>query len=567
MQPSSESGVQRQLEAVSLPASLAAEHVSLRQTLATMSGLLLVLFLTTLDQTIVATALPRIGADLGGFATIPWITTGYLLASTVTIPIYGKLSDLMGRKPILLASIGLFLIGSALSGLAQSLPQLIAFRTLQGLGAGGLQPVVSAAVGDLFAPRERGKWMGITGGMYALGSIIGPLAGGWLTDRFAWRWIFLLNVPVGLAALLVLVMMMPRLKPPARTVSIDYAGVLLLALGTVPLLLAFSWAGNQYPWLSPQIIGLLSVGLLFLCLLMIYARYQEQREREPIVEPSLFAASWRVFGIASLVTFTLNMALLGSAYFIPLFAQGVIGISATSSGLITIPLALTAIGGAVLSGLLLSWTGRYLWLALGGALCALAGSLCLLGLSAASHWSDLLIAMLVLGFGMGTGQAIYTTIVQNALPQKLGQATAALAFFRQLGGTLSIAILGGVLAASYTPALQAALPAALRSHLPASASVIFTNPLVLLSSGNTLTRLKADLPSIGPQGAAAYQALVQAVRQALAASLHQAFLISFVLSALTLIAVCFLQELPLRSKGVPASGAGGGQMSETEPER
>ncbi|WP_069803884.1 MDR family MFS transporter [Thermogemmatispora onikobensis] len=548
MQPSSKSGAQRQREQVSTSLPRSTELFSPRQTLATMSGLLLVLFLAILDQTIVATALPRIGADLGGFEVLSWITTGYLLASTVTIPIYGKLSDLVGRKPILLASIGLFLIGSALSGLAQSLTQLIIFRTLQGLGAGGLQPVVSATVGDLFAPRERGKWMGITGGMYALGSIIGPLAGGWLTDRLSWRWIFSLNVPIGLAALLVLIMMMPELRPGRQTVSIDYAGVLLLTLGTIPLLLAFSWAGNQYPWLSPQIMTLLGAGLVFLCLLVIYEHHQERRGKEPILEPSLFVASWGVFGIASLVTFLLNMALLGSAYFIPLFAQGVIGTSATNSGLITIPLALTAIGGAVLSGLLLSWSGRYRWLAIGGALAAVAGSLCLVRLNASSGWSDLLIAMLVLGFGMGTGQAIYTTIVQNALPQKIGQATAALAFFRQLGGTLSIAILGGVLSASYTPAFQAALPAALRDRLPASVNVLFANPLILLSSGQTLTRLRAGFLAAGSQGAAAYQALVQAVREALASSLHQAFLISFLLSGLTFIAVWFLQELPLRSK-------------------
>lgn len=548
MQPSSKSGAQRQHEQVSTSLPRSTELFSPRQTLATMSGLLLILFLATLDQTIVATALPRIGADLGGFEVLSWITTGYLLASTVTIPIYGKLSDLMGRKPILLASISLFLIGSALSGLAQSLTQLIIFRTLQGLGAGGLQPVVSATVGDLFAPRERGKWMGITGGMYALGSIIGPLAGGWLTDRFSWRWIFSLNLPIGLAALLVLIMMMPELRPGRQMVFIDYAGVLLLTLGTIPLLLAFSWAGNQYPWLSPQIMTLLGASLVFLCLLVIYERHQERRGREPVIEPSLFVASWGVFGIASLVTFLLNMALLGSAYFIPLFAQGVIGTSATNSGLITIPLALTAIGGAVLSGLLLSWSGRYRWLAIGGALSAVAGSLCLVRLNASSGWSDLLIAMLVLGFGMGTGQAIYTTIVQNALPQKIGQATAALAFFRQLGGTLSIAILGGVLSASYTPAFQAVLPAALRDRLPASVSVLFANPLILLSSGQTLTRLRAGFLAAGSQGAAAYQALAQAVREALASSLHQAFLISFLLSGLTFIAVWFLQELPLRSK-------------------
>jgi EmrB/QacA subfamily drug resistance transporter len=521
---------------------------SRRQTFATIGGILLILLLATLDQTIVATALPRIAADLQGFADLAWVGTVYLLTSTVTIPIYGKLSDLLGRKQIFLFSIGVFLIGSALSGLAQSMAQLILFRALQGIGAGGLQPIASAVIGDLFPPRERGKWMGLTGSIYALAAIVGPLAGGWLTDHLSWRWIFYVNLPIGCLALIALLWLMPPLRPRIERVFIDYTGALLVGLGTVPLLLAFSWAGNQYAWLSPQILGLLTGAALFLTVLVLYAIHLERRGQEPIFEPGLFRRSPRIFGIASLVTISLNIALMGSAYYIPLFIQGVIGSSATNSGLVVIPLALAAIVGAVTTGLLLSLTGRYKWQAVAGAAIALLGTLLLLRLDAHSHWSDVLIAMLVLGIGMGAGQAVYTTAVQNALPDKLGQATAALAFFRQLGGTISLAVLGGIVTSSYVPAFHAALPAALRTALPGRLISIFDDPLVLLAPSNTLAQIRAAFAAYGPEGLSAYAALLTAVKNGLAQSLHQAFAVSALISLLTLLASCCLKEQVLRRK-------------------
>jgi EmrB/QacA subfamily drug resistance transporter len=546
-----------QADQESRPLTTAAEEpdeqpvLSREQTLATVISVMLVLFLATLDQTIVATALPRIVADLHGFNNLSWVGTVYLLTSTVTIPIYGKISDLLGRKPILLFSIVLFLLGSALSGQARSLNELIVFRALQGIGAGGLQPIASAVVGDLFPPRQRGKWLGVTGSVYALASIIGPLAGGWLTDHFSWRAIFYVNIPIGLLALLVLFIFMPRLRTAAGKVFIDYGGAGLLVLGTVPLLLAFSWGGSEYSWLSAQISALFAVAMVVLSLLVVYAIYQERQGREPIVQPSLFVASWRVFGVASLVTVTLNMALMGSAYFIPLFIQGVIGISATSSGLVIIPLALAAIMGAVLCGLLLSLTGHYKWLALGGALIASGGSLLLVRLDVHAQWSDMLIAMLVLGFGMGVGQAVYTTAVQNALPESLGQATAALAFFRQLGGTISVAVLGSIVTSSYVPAFHAALPPALRQAIPARLLSVFDNPLVLLAPGDTLARIQAAFRAYGPQGTQAYAALLSAVRVGLASSLHNAFVLSAIIMGISLVSVSFLKELPLRRERTP----------------
>src|SRR5579859_1550624 len=230
-----------------------------REILFTMTAVLLVMLLASLDQTIVGTAMPRIISDLQGFDRYTWVTTAYLLTSTVMVPIYGKLSDLFGRKSIFLIGVVLFLIGSAASGAAQTMNQLIAFRAFQGLGAAALMPIAIAVIGDLFTPRERGKWQGVTGGVFGLSSILGPTAGGYITDHATWRWVFYVNLPIGIVALLVLIFLMPPLRREATQVSIDYLGAALLIIGSVPLVLGFTWAGTQYAWLSPQIIGVFAL--------------------------------------------------------------------------------------------------------------------------------------------------------------------------------------------------------------------------------------------------------------------------------------------------------------------
>src|SRR5438094_5227954 len=227
---------------------------SRRDTLLTMLGVLMVMLLASLDQTIVSTAMPRVIADLKGFDEYTWVSTAYLLTSTVMVPIYGKLSDLLGRKPIFLFGVVVFLLGSALSGAAQSMNQLIIFRAFQGIGAGALMPIAIAIVGDLFTPRERGKWQGVTGAVWGFSAIVGPTAGGWITENATWRWVFYVNVPVGIAALLVLIFLMPTLQGKAKEVSIDYIGAALLIVGTVLLLLGFTWAGTLYDWFSAQIL-------------------------------------------------------------------------------------------------------------------------------------------------------------------------------------------------------------------------------------------------------------------------------------------------------------------------
>ncbi len=518
-----------------------------RRTIAyTLMGTMLVTFIATLDQTIVGTALPRIGADLQGFDQIAWVTAIYLLTMTVTIPIYGKLSDLFGRKPIFLGCLVVFLTGSALSGVAQSMTQLITFRALQGIGAGGLESIAIAVVGDLFPPRERGKWIGITSSSYALASIAGPLLGGLLTDHISWRWVFYINLPIGLIALFVLAFLMPTLRTPNKRIIIDYVGSLLVVLATLPLLLAFSWAGDVFAWLSWQSLGLFGSSLILLVLLVIYSARQERLGREPIVEPSMFK-NVRVFSVSLLASMLISIVLLGSVYFLPVFLQSVTGVSATGSGLALMPLALASIAGAVIGGQLITKTGRYWWIALASAAIMIAGLLLLLRLDIHSTSLDIVVALLVLGPGVGSGLSLYTITVQNAMPGKVGQATSAVVFFRQLGQSIGLVAIGAVVTASYIPAFHKALPAALRQVMPPQLIKAFENPLVLTSPA-IMAPIRAGFERYGAQGHAAFNVVLNAVKLGLAESIHGAILLSLGLMIFTFIVVCFLKEIPLRSR-------------------
>lgn len=518
-------------------------HYSQREIILTMAGVLMVMLLASLDQTIVSTAMPRVVADLQGFDRYTWVSTAYLLTSTVMVPIYGKLSDLFGRKPIFLFGVVVFLIGSALSGASQSMNQLIAFRALQGIGAGALMPIAIAIIGDLFTPRERGKWQGLTGAVWGLSAIIGPTLGGWITENSTWRWVFYVNLPIGLAAMLVLIFLMPNLRGRAKQISIDYVGAALLVLGTVPLLLGLTWAGNQYDWSSPQIIGLFAWSLLTLTGFMIYEARLERRQGQPIIEPSMFKNS--IFAVSTIVTVIFGMALFGSIFFIPLFVQGVVGTSATYSGLILTPLMLTAIVGSVVSGQLVSRLGKYKWIAIFGMVVSVAGSFLLVRLNVNSSNNDVLLAMLVLGLGMGFGMALYNLIVQNALPQKIGQATSTLVFFRQIGGTIGLAAMGSVMTSAYLPAFKNALPSGVAQFVPAKFLAVFNNPQILLSP-DALAKMQAGAAAKGPQALALFNQIIDAVRVGLAQGIHNVFILSLGLMIVGLVALFFLKEIPLK---------------------
>jgi EmrB/QacA subfamily drug resistance transporter len=517
---------------------------SRRETALTMIGVLLVLLLATLDITIAGPAIPHVVADLQGFDRITWLTTTYLLTSTALIPIYGKLSDIFGRKPVFLFGITVFLIGSLFAGAVQSINQLIVCRAIQGIGAGPLEALAFAVVGDIFPPRERGKWQGVTGAVYGLSSILGPAVGGWLTDHASWRWVFLVNIPPGLVALLVLIFLMPVLRGPAKKVSIDYIGATLLTLGVSLLLLGFSLAGTQYAWFSAQIIGIFAGAVLLLTLLVIYEARLEQQGREPIFEPSLFKTSSRIFGVSVLITIIFGISSYGVTYIIPLFIQGVIGNSATNSGLLLVPFTITAIVGNVISGLLLSFTGRYKWLAIIGLVICMPGLVLCVLLDVNSQNTDVLIAMMVLGLGVGSGISVYTLAVQNALPQKMGQTTSVIVFFRQLGGTVGLATIGSILNATYISAFHSALPQSVQQSLPASLLAPFDNPLILVSP-DASNQLMAAISAYNTGGVRTDRVVIDAVKVGLTQSLHNAFWLCLIVMIIALVAVFFLKDIPL----------------------
>ena len=515
-----------------------------RETLFTMAAVLLVMLLASLDQTIVGTAMPRIITDLQGFDRYTWVTTAYLLTSTVMVPIYGKLSDLFGRKSIFLIGVVVFLIGSAASGAAQTMNQLIAFRAFQGLGAAALMPIALAVIGDLFTPRERGRWQGVTGGVFGLSSILGPTAGGWITDHSTWRWVFYVNLPIGIVALLVLIFLMPTLRSKnTGKVSIDYIGALLLIAGTVPLLLGFTWAGSQYDWLSWQIISIFSDAIVFLALFILYEMRLERRNAQPIIGPSLFKNS--IFSVSVIITMITSMGMFGSILFLPLYAQGVLGISATNSGLLLSPLMGGLIFSSIVSGQLVSRFGKYKWIAFVGMAITIVGSLLLQRLDVNSTNTDLIVAMIVLGLGLGFSMSTYTVIVQNALPDRIGQATSALTFFRSIGSTVAVAAMGSLLTSAYVPGFHNAISAQVKAIIPSQVISAFDNPNVLLSS-DIQNQLMAKFAAFGPAGKSLYNQLMEAVKVGLTSGIHNVYVLSTILMCVGFVAIFFLKEIPLR---------------------
>ncbi|HEY3992146.1 MAG TPA: MDR family MFS transporter [Ktedonobacteraceae bacterium] len=519
-----------------------------REVIVTMVGLLLIMFLGTLDQTITATALPRIVGDLHDFGLATWVTTIYLVIATVTVPIYGKLSDQFGRKPILFIGLGIFLAGSMLSGFAQTMIQLIVFRGFQALGDGALVPIASAVVGDLFQPRERAKWMGVSTSAYGVATIVGPILGGWLTDHASWRWIFYVNVPVGLIILPILIFVMPAIRRPRRNVTVDYVGAALLILGTVPFMLGFSWAGGQYPWFSFPVLGLFGGSLLLLSAFVWYEARLEKRVREPILEPSLFRRSARIFSVAMIMSLMLGMCTYGGAFYVPFFLQGVVGVSVTNSGLLLIPFALASVAGAAGAGTLMGVLGKYKWQTIAGVAVAIIGFLLLLRLNIHSSSAEVTLGMIVVGLGLGTGLAIYTTITQNALPDKKGQMSASVTFFRQIGGSIGLAAMGSVMNTTYLPAFLGAVPAYLQRAIPGSQLGIFENPSNLLEGPGVLAQIQAGFAARGPQGVIAFQQLLVAMKTGLTQGIHNVFLICLAIMLVALVVVLFLREQPLRSR-------------------
>jgi EmrB/QacA subfamily drug resistance transporter len=422
------------------PPGAGGTFLSHKQIMLVLPGLLMAMMLAMLDQLVVGTALPRIVGDLGGATHLSWVVTAYVLASTITTPFYGKLGDMYGRKKFFIAAIAIFLVGSALSGLSQTMAELIAFRAVQGLGAGGLMVGAMATIGEIVPPRERGKYMSYFMVVMMLATVGGPLVGGWITTAISWRWIFYINLPLGGAALFYLVAVM---KLPARRQEhrIDYLGGILLGVVSTAIILLATWGGTQYAWGSGQIIGLIAIAAVALAWFLRV----EQRAAEPMLPLHLFKI--RNFSLTMVLTFFVGLGLFGAMTFLPFYQQTVQGASPTVSGLLMTPMMLGSAATSVLAGVLVSKTGKYRMFPIAGGAVMALGMFLLSRIGVATTRWETGIDFVILGLGMGCLMQMVSLIAQNSVELKdMGVASSGRMFFQQIGGSLGVAAFGAIFA-------------------------------------------------------------------------------------------------------------------------
>ncbi len=488
-----------------------------RRILVILFALMLGMFLAALDQTIVATALPTIAGDLHGLNHLAWVVTAYLITSTISLPLWGKFGDLYGRKKFFQISIVVFLIGSMLSGLSQNMLELILCRALQGAGAGGLMVGSQAIIGDVIPPRQRGRYMGYFGAVFGLSSILGPLAGGWFTQHVTWRWIFYINVPIGIVALIAIAIV---LHVPVRKVQhkIDWLGTALLSAGVVGLILLTTWGGTTYAWRSGIIVGL---GIASTVLLVLFVLV-EAKVAEPIIPLDLFRN--RTFNVASFIGFVIGFAMFGSIVYLPLYLQIVHGASPTLSGLELLPMVGGMLITFIVSGQLVSRTGRYKAFPILGLAVASVGFVALARLGAHSSFGFAAMGMFIVGLGLGLVMQVLIVAVQNSVPHsQLGTATATATFFRTIGGAFGVAILGAVFNTELLSHLRATMPAALLKRI--GGGDISENP-------GQISHLPLTERTL--------------IINAFSHTLQTVFIVSIPITVAAFVASWFMKEIPLR---------------------
>lgn len=522
-------------------AQAAGSVLTKRQLYALFGGLMLSMLLAALDQTIVATALPTIVGSLGGLNDYSWVVTAYLLAATASTPLYGKLSDILGRRPVMLAAIAVFLIGSLLAGISQDMMQLVFFRGLQGLGAGGLMTLAFTIISDVVSPRERGRYQGFFGAVFGVASVAGPLLGGWLAE-VDWRWIFYINLPTGIAALIVIDRMLRQVRTPRRPHRIDYLGAAVMAVSVVCLLLATSWGGKEYAWGSPVIIGLFIAGGVGAVVFVLIERVA----REPLLPLRLFRRG--TFALANSGALIVGVAMFGGIIYIPIYLQVVRGFAPTKSGLLMLPMMLAVVITSIVGGRAISSIGRYKWFIVAGSVMSSIGLALFTMLHVDTPLWHVFGFMVVLGIGLGLFMQPLILAAQNSVPPSdLGAGTSTATFFRTLGGSFGVAVMGAVLTAQVNTALRDSLPAAV-AKLPPEQAQQFTSQehgtQQLLQAPSAILHLPTPIK--------------EAIQQAYVVGLDRIFWVAASVAAVSIIVALMLPDHELRSTPAMSADEGGG---------
>jgi len=535
------------------------EELSPKRKLAIMIAILAAMFFAAINQTIVSTAMPRIIAVLEGMDYYTWVITIYMLTSTIATILVGKLSDIYGRKPFLLGGILFFLVGAFLCGFSQDILQLIVYRGIQGVGAGIIMSTAFTAVGDLFSPRERGRWSGVMMSAFGFSSVIGPALGGWLVDHMDWHWLFWIFLPLGVLAFFLILALFPK-TARRESEKIDWFGSLFLSLTIIALLLGFSWAGSRYAWDSPEILGLFAAAVVFGVIFVLI----EKKAASPVLPLSLFRND--IVTISNVIGFLMNAGMMGALIYISFFVQGVEGIAPTYAGYVTIPMSVSMVIMSTIIGQYITKTGKYKRYALIGMPILVLGMLIMAFMD--NVWVAVA-AMIIFGVGLGVGMPVFSLTVQNAVsPADLGVATASSQLFRNIGGTIGIAVLGTVMSTSLSSNLKAkiaqggAAQTQVDEATQAQLSALM-DPNMLLDQPrlkDVIASLPADVQPLAEQ-------LVAALRDALASSLSVVFLWGTAIVAAAAVLTVFIREIPLRTSNRMPREADEARSASPEPAR
>lgn len=526
------------------------EHLSLKRKITIMIAIMAAMFFAAINQTITSTAMPRIISILDGMDYYTWTINIYLLTSTIATVLVGKLSDIFGRKPFILIGILLFMAGAFLTGTSSDVFHFIAYRGIQGIGAGIIQSTAFTAVGDLFAPRERGKWMGFMTAIFGFSSVVGPTLGGYLVDHLDWHWLFWIFLPLGVVAFIMILTLFPKVERKQGE-GIDYLGSLFMTTTIVPLLLAFSWAGTQYEWGSAQILGLLAATVVSAVIFVII----ELKSKNPILPMHLFKND--VVTISNLIGFIMNFGMMGALIYISFFVQGVMGITPTYAGYVTMPMSIFMVIMSALTGQWIAKQGKYKKFALIGVPVMILGMALMVIMN--SIWLAVL-SMIIFGIGLGLGMPVFSLATQNAVPHKeLGVVTASSQLFRNLGGTIGIAVMGTVMSNSLKGNLKNALQSDSAPDFSkmdpemAKQLTAFANPQTLMNKP-LIEQTQANLPGdVQPL----FTQMIAGIRNALGDTLSVVFLTGTLVLVVAFVLVFFLRELPLRTSNQASPETGG----------